>query len=321
MSVICLIDQTEHESVEALHAYLKAERYKRSSYYMEYHKVFDLQTGEQIPFKDSHMNDIEGYLSQEFASKTNLKAWFKDNPEKAKDWAIDWLKKRKEKKGLIYAPSQAELRSLICPSMPYYDSIGGYYSITAALGFKSRYTDEELIFTPLPADATIITDSREQKPLRLKSKTIVAKVDEADYALSPPYDKGIYVDRKSLGDFCGTMSGRKIARVKSEDSNLARFDRELARATDKNHYIVMLVEENINNALGFDYLPHMKHVKASPNYIWRGLRDLLNKYPLNFQVIFANGRVDAASKLIKLFELGEQVMRIDLQYAVERKLL
>jgi len=313
----CEFDDTMHENREDLHAYLRHLRIKQADYYQQFHPRFDILTKEPIPFKN-----VEQYFSQEFKDKNSLKKWIKLNPEKGKEWAINWLCNRKKDKGLIYAPTQVELRSLFCPSMPYYDSIGGYYAITASLGFTPRFTNETPSFIPLPAAAKIIEDTREQKALDLSVATVSKKVDEGDYALSAPYDKGVYVERKSLMDFIGTMSGRKIKRKKSQDSSLERFDRELARAAAKNHYIVMLVESDINTSLGFDHLPHIKRrTNISSAYVFKNLRDLLVKYPLSFQAVFADGRVDAAQKLVRIFEMGEQVRKIDLQNAVERRLL
>lgn len=317
MSVICQFDKTEHESIEALHKHLRRFKIKQETYYTEYFPRRDMLTNEPIAFKS-----YEQYITQEFKDKNNLKKWLKLNPDKGPKWAIEWLRRRKEEKSLVYAPSQAELRSLFCPSMPYYDSIGGYYKITESLGFKTRYTDEVPVFTPLPADATIIQDTREQKALVLGVKTTCHKVDEGDYALAAPHDQGVYIERKGLADFIGTLSTRKIKRKDGEDSAMDRFDRELARAADKGHYIVMMVESDINTALGFDHLPHIKQrTKVSSAYIFKNLRDLLVKYPLSFQVVFVNGRVDAAQKLVKIFQLGNQVRHIDLQNALEKEIL
>lgn len=318
MSVICQFDKTEHESIEALHKHLRRFKIKQETYHMEYNPRFDMLTGERIPFKS-----YEQYITQEFKDKNSLKKWLKLNPDKGPKWAIEWLRRRKEEKGLIYAPSQAELRSLFCPSMPYYDSIGGYYKIAESLGFKTRYTDEKPVFTPLPADAAIIQDTREQKALILGVKTTCHKVDEGDYALAAPHDQGVYIERKSLTDFISSLSARKVKKKGGgEDSALDRIERELVRAADKGHYIVMMVESDINTALGFDHLPHIKQrTKVSSSYIFKNLRDLLVKYPLSFQVVFVNGRVDAAQKLVKIFQLGNQVRRIDLQNALEKEIL
>lgn len=316
MSVICKIDNSEWDTLEDMHDFLR-RRMKRSDYYELYYPKKCRQTGEKISFKD-----YKQYFAQDFKDKIAMKQWFKANPVEAKEWAIEWLRKRKEEKGLVYAPSQVELRSLQCPSMPYYESIGGYYAITQALGFKERYSIQVPKMVALPDNACVVVDTREQAPLKLPVLTISAKVEEGDYALAPPHDKGIYIERKGLGDFVGTLNCRKVTRKKKgDDSSFERFDRELARAVEKGSYIVMLVEASINDALGFEYLPQMKWTKVSASHVFKNLRDLLVKYPLNFQVVFASGRKDAATKMMNLFKMGVQVKTMDLQYAVEKGLL
>lgn len=316
MSIICHIDNTEHPDLDALHAHIKPLM-KRETYYLTYHRRKDLLTGEDIPFKT-----IEQYLSTDFLNKSNMRKWIQQNPEKGRAWAIDWLKKRKESKNLIFAPTQAELRSLECPSMAYYDRVGGYYNITNELGFAPRFVDETPVFGRDISEATLIQDTREQNPISLSLKTEVRKLDAGDYGLAAPYDQGIYIERKSLNDFVGSLSLRKIERKKKgEDSSYERLSRELERAQNSGHYIIMLVEASIDDAMNFNKLDWMKYSKVAPAHIFKNMRDLLIKYPLCFQVIFANGRADTARKMIRLFQMGEQVKRVDLEYAVERGLL
>ncbi len=301
MSVICQIDQTVHKTIKDLHAHLKRFRVKQEKYWHEFVPRFNLLTGELIPYKD-----YDQYMSQEFATKNELKAWIKAQPQKARQWAIDWLVRRRTEKLLTYAPSQVELRTLMCPSMPYYDSVGGYYAITRDLGYQDRYTDQPLAFAPLSAPH-IIQDSREQNPLKLAAPTVVAKVSEGDYALPAPHDKGIYIERKSLADFAGTMS-----------KGNARFRRELARATKAGHYIVMLVESSISDAQGLNHLPQTRHVKASAIFIFKQMRDLLTDFPFSFQIVFVDGRIEAAHKVLRIFQLGDQVKTTDLQHQYEQ---
>lgn len=319
----CAIDNTVHDSLEALHAHVKGGwRLGAKAYWTLYHPRKDLCTGTLIEFKDA-----EQYLSADFVGKLTLKRWLKEQPrEVGLKWAKEWLTKRRANKGLIYAPSQAELRMLCCPSMPYYESVasdeGGYYGVCAALGFKQRYTRAPLVFSPLPRDVVIVQDSREQAPITLTCATQVGALDVGDYAIAQrSYDRGVRIERKSLSDFCGSLSGRKQTRKgktkTTEWSNLERFDRELARASEAGLHVVMMVESNINDAQRFDYLPQTKWVKASPSYILKNLRDLLVKYPLSFQVVFVDGRAQMAAKMLRVFELGGQVRETDLQFALE----
>ncbi len=265
-----------------------------------------------------------------FDNRLDLKRWLKEQPPQVGlAWAKEWLVERKTTKGLVFAPSQAELRTLCAPTMPWYEKVaaheGGYYGVTAALGFKSRYVKSRLVYQTLLAGVSVIQDSREQTPIKLPLESVVAALDVGDYALSAPHDQGIRIERKSLGDFCGTLSGRKQTREgktkTTEWSNLERFDRELARATEQGLHVVMMVEANINDAQRFNYLPQTKWVKASPSYILRNLRDLLVKYPLSFQVLFVEGRREMASKMMRVFQLGAQVRETDLQHALEEGLL
>jgi len=117
------------------------------------------------------------------------------------------------------------------------------------------------------------------------------------------------------------MSGRSVERKAGSDSAYQRFQRELDRAVKENLYVIMMVEANINDAQRFNYLPQTKHVKASPSYVLHQMRDLLARYPNNLQVLFVDGRVEAAKKLTKVLEMGNQVRVIDVQYAYEKGVL
>lgn len=318
MSLICHLDQTEHADRAALHKHLRPLM-KLEAYYLTYERRVDLATGEPIPFKDA-----EQYLAQDFVDKKSIKRYIKEQPEKARVWAINYLRRRKEEKGLIYAPSQVELRSLQCPSTPYYDSVGGYYTIARELGFKDRYisyTEQNTASAVDWDDKCIICDTREQIPLKFTVRTVKQALKYGDYALAEPHDQGIYIERKGLSDFVGTLNCRKVERKKQDDSSFERFDRELARSVANDHYIVMLVEANINDALGFNYLPQMRWTKVSPSHVFKNLRDLLTKYPLHFQAVFADGRVEAARVAIKIFEIGASVRNIDLQHQYEKGIL
>lgn len=318
---ICRFDNTVHADVSALHEHLKRFRVSREKYYTLYHARKDKHTGQALPFRD-----YEQYLTQDFATKVTLRQWLAKHPEEGLAWSKAWLARRKKEKGLVYAPSQTELRTLQCPSMPYYEQVaqkeGGYYGVTKALGYTNRYEiSTKLTFNPLPSEAVIIQDSREGEPITLPRATRVEALSVGDYALAPPYDKGIRIERKSLSDMCGTLSQRKMERKTkkgiTEHNSFDRFDRELARAQEQGLYVVMVVEASITDAQRFDYLPQTQWVKASPKYLFHNLRTLLIRYPLTFQCVFADGRVEMARVIMRMFELGEQVKTTDLQYHLE----
>lgn len=320
---VCAFDQTPYESLDALHAHIRRFKVSREKYYTTYYPRKDPISGKPIPFKD-----VDQYLTQEFESKVTMKRWLKDKPEAGYAWAKDWLARRKADKELVYAPSEAELRTLCCPSMSYYETMGahegGYYGITRSLDYEDRYTIEPLVFDPLPGDAVITCDTREQAPIKLAHATAAGTLNVGDYALAAPHDARVRIERKSLGDWCGTMSDRKVERKggrkgigPTEDSAYLRFDRELERAVAANLYVVMVVEANINDAQRFQYLPQTQWVQASPSHLFHGLRTLLTKYPLTFQCVFVDGRVEMARVIPKIFQLGDRARRHDLQYFYE----
>jgi ERCC4-type nuclease len=307
--LICLADNTIHEDLAALHKHIRSLKITQEFYYTKYYNKRDLLTGEEIPFKNA-----EQYLSTDFLNKNNIRKYVKEQPEAAKVWAINWLKNRKEKKSLVYAPTQAELRSLQCPSIKYYDSVGGYENICSQIGLKVRYNGS-LKYESL-GDATIIQDTREQNPLKLKRKTVSKKLDAGDYGLEEKFDKKIYIERKGLSDFLGTMVTKENKNGGEAKFGVTRFRAELDRAKASGSYIIMLVESDINDALGFQYLPQTRYTRATPEHIFKNLRSLIEDYS-NFQVVFVNGRVEAAKILERLFEAGESVKNVDLQYAYE----
>lgn len=325
LPVTCQFDQTQHETLEGFHAHLRENRVSQKLYYTSYHKKVDRLTGEPIEYKDR-----DQYLSAEFASKENLRRWLSLHVEEGKAWARAWLTNRRAAKGLVYAPSQTELRTLVCPSMPYYDAMfaaeGGYYGVVKTLGFETRYGDHAPAFTPPARDWVLVEDSREQAPLRTALTTRTEALTVGDYALAAPHDAGTRIERKSLADFCGTMSGRQVTHDNKKkaarvDSSLARFTRELARARESNLYVVMMVECDIAKAQLFGHLPETKHVKASASYLFHNLRSLLIEFPLHFQALFVDGRAEMERVVVKTLQLGTQVKELDLQSLYEKGVL
>ncbi len=303
----CKVDSTWHSSLETLHKHLRKLKIKQEVYYRDHAPRHDLATGEVIPFKAPAAR----YLEAEFIDKNHLKLYLKTFPEAGRQWAINWLAKRKAQKALIYPPLQAELRSLFCPTILYYNHVGGYTAICRELGFQIRF--EGTVPAARPLDCPVVIDTREQNALKLKVPTISGTVHCGDYALPTGQDQGVYIERKSLQDFVGTLSDRE---TRAGDSNLARFTRELERAQETGAYLVLLVEVDINQALSYNYLPHMKHVKVQPDHIWKNLRDLFHRFP-DFQALFVGGRVEAAKAVPALLSMGAAVKTFDIQAAYE----
>lgn len=301
----CKVDGSWHPSLEALHKHLRKLKITQEVYYTQYRPQRDLCTAEIIPFKAP----ASRYLKTEFANKDNLKWWLAKEPVKGREWAINWLRNRKAEKSLIYPPLQVELRSLMCPSILYYDHVGGYSAICQELGYTIRFKNEVPVVRPL--SCPVVVDTREQRELALKVPTIEGTVKSGDYALPPEHDLGIYIERKSLSDFVGTLSDRE---TRYADSNLARFARELERVKELGAYLVLLVEADIHRAL--DFKKELTHGKVGPEHIFKNLRDLFHQFDC-FQPLFVANREEAAAAVPALLSMGEAVKTVDLQWALE----
>lgn len=310
----CVIDQSPHESLEALHKHIRKLKVTQEAYYTVHAPRRDRQTGEPIPFKAP----VAEYLRREFASRLTLKQWLVANPEQGRDWALDWLAARREEKGLVAAPCQVELRSIPapCPDVRYYERAfeGGYAAACAWAGLPARFGGQLPQLRELPCP--VVIDTREQRPLELACPTVRGTLRSADYGLPASHDQGVYVERKSLTDLVGTLSERES---RPGDSNLARFTRELERVTEIGAYVVLLVEAPLTDALGYNHIPYLKRqmakVRITPEHVFHNLRDLCQRFPATFQPLFVKGRPEAARAVVRLLAAGEAVRTVDLQLA------
>jgi len=100
-----------------------------------------------------------------------------------------------------------------------------------------------------------------------------------------------------------------------------RFVKEIERSQEQNAYLIILVEESLQNALSFKYLPYIsKKIKATPEFIFHRARGLIQKYP-RIQFLFVNGRKES-SRIIELIFTSQCVHeKIDLQLAYDNKIL
>tara|TARA_Y100000310_G_scaffold345513_1_gene465840 strand:+ start:9743 stop:10675 length:933 start_codon:yes stop_codon:yes gene_type:complete len=294
-----------------LHRHLRSHKMLLVDYYHKHYPKKDLLTGEFIKFKNR-----DQYLSDDFNTKTNMKKWLKElHIEKAREYCESILLKRKEDKGIEYAPSQVELRSLLSPPTQYFNEIfSDYYDLCDTLGLKNKYVNPTKVIDGKEYDKKeykILIDTREQKPLKFDRETVLQKLDYGDYAFShSEHTCNCHIERKSLADFISTMSG-------GHD----RFIKEIERAREENSNLIILVEENLNNALGFKYLPHIsKKIKASPEFIFHRVRNLIQQYS-NIQFLFVNGRKESSRIVELIFTCGCCYKKIDLQLAYDNKVL
>lgn len=304
--VECKICKASFEDDKSLHGHLKMHKLHVFEYYQTTCPRYDLYDGSLIAFKNKKY-----YFETDFNSVQNMRFWLdKCDLAKRTGYLKSILLKRKEEKQLKYTLSQVELRSLKIPGMNYLNSVfGNYYDFCKSLGFENKYQFVQKLRKKNVADAKIIIDSREQKPLEIDSESEVKGLKFGDYALEGS-DK-VCIERKSINDFIGTLSG-----------GYERFEREIIRAKEAKSYMIILVEESLSNAIKFNVLEQIykKGMKVTPEYVFHNVRELIQKYN-HIQFLFVKDRDQASEMVKKIFSYGNQLKKIDVQYYYDLGLL
>jgi len=301
--------QTERQ----LHAHIKVHKLRVVEYYQKHFPRHDLHDKKIIKYKTK-----EQYFSTDFNSRTNLRLWLKgEDSDKSINYCKNLLLKRKEKKGLIYTPTQVELRTILSPPIQYlHEVFGNYYSYCEDIGFENKYQFPTKIVEGKEygkPQYSIHVDTREQLPLKWDDyRTQSMTLPVGDYTFSEPrLTCNCYVERKSLADFISTLSVR----------NFDRFEKEIIRAKEMEANLIILVEDTLSNATKFKYLPYIsKKIKVTPEYIFHNVRYLIQKYP-HIQFLFAKGRKESKRVIEKIFFSGCSYTKIDLQLAYDLKIL
>ena len=283
------------------------------SYYQKHFPRYDLYDGKIIKFKTK-----EDYFNREFNTRTNQRKWLESQkPEESRKYLTGLIKKRIEEKNITVAPCQVELRTLMAPSIIFYEKFfKDYYELCSSLGLEKRYIQPKQTIVAKTyknrKDLKVYVDTREQLPLKFNIPSESRALKFGDYALN---DKSLtcncYVERKTLADFISTISVM----------NYDRFCREIERAKEDDAQLIVLVEESLSNALSFPYLPHIsKKIKATPEYIFHKVRGLIQKYD-HVQFLFVDGRKEAVRVIEKIFFSECMHKKIDLQLAYDKKTL
>lgn len=299
-----------NERVTELSHFYRYHAIKLENYCLQYFNRRDLLDNSPLLFKSP-----DQYFSGDFLNKNNLKKYLKGLPgDRAADYCKGLLKRRKEQKELIYTPLQVELVSLPCfPPIHYLNTLFDYYSVCKELGFVNKFksidSNFRLSLIEPPKDTQVFIDSRESCPLKFSLPVRIEKLDVGDYAFTD--NNHIVFERKAMGDFIGTMS-----------QGLDRFTKELERANESGTYLVMIVENKLQDVLSFNYLPWMKRVKtkATPEFIFHNLRELIQRFP-RFQVLFVDGRKQVVEYIMKGFLSGDTFCNYDLQLLCQLDLI
>lgn len=272
-----------------------------SDYYEEFWPKFDKLTREKIPYEDYH-----SYLDAEFLSRDNERTWLKRAmKEEAKIHLLKVLLHRMESKQLKFAPSFVEFEtSDLPPYKAYVYFFGSYANACKELGVEPLLQDRKEVPALAPKLVEVLVDSREQQPLNFK-KSKGQKLAFGDYTLAGDDYAYTYVDRKSEGDFKGTVT------VHQE-----RFLRELQLAVDMDSYLYVVVEQSIpqieiNNKVGAH--------KSNMNYVWASMRRIQHVNPRRCQFVFTGSRENSQKVIPYLLRYGKELWNIDVQYLLHIK--
>lgn len=299
----CKLCQLSLPDEIAFHKHLKSHEITQIAYYQKFYPRYDKLDGSLIRFKNRDF-----YFTSDFNSRDNLATWLnKAGPDEAKEYVKSYLLRRKERKNLVFAPCQVELRSLPIPGLAYLNKLfGSYYQACEEIGFKLRHKDFVTWDAPLylTKHHKIFIDSREKDILDFRNvSTEVRKLDYGDYCFSDNDWTGkTYVERKSLNDFIGTFSFK-----------LRSFRNELDRAREEYAYVIIIIEETLHNCLRFKDLPYLpKQIKVSPEFIFFNVREIIQDYD-NVQFLFVESHAACGKMVEKLFSFGKAVQHYDLQ--------
>lgn len=288
----CQVCQKEFNSLRSLHGHLKAHGMSMGDYYQKYYPRFDLYNNQLIEFKN-----YDYYFSNLFHNRKNLTHYF-ESAQITEEEKCDCLKRcitdrELVKDKFIRAPKEVECLTMVFPDP--------YTLIQSGVNYPAYFKNACNYYQRLEFDnkpLSIIIDTREQKPVMFhKTHTVRNKLDYGDYCTTSHY-KGVYVERKSWGDFWGTLS---------QPDNYERFKRELKRCEELNNYLVIAIEGNIQEM--FKYKP--KFSKATGEFIGHQIRDLMQ----NFDCQFVFTPKNAIENTIRaIFKLQNDIKTVDLYY-------
>lgn len=298
-NIICKVCSKSFPDDTALHHHLKAHKLRQAEYYQKYYPRFDRYDNNIIKFKNK-----EQYFSAIFNSKKNLKCWLSCvTPRLAQSYIEQYFIQRRDSGKLRYVPTQVELKTMMVPGIKYItEKFGNYTEFCVNLGLNTRFFNHKLDekkFNDI-SNKVIFTDSREQRPLELDNTQRIEGLSFGDYRMK---DSEIYIERKSVSDAWGTLTG-----------GFNRFEKEIVRAKEAGAYLVILVEATFSELEKF---PNERQVygkiKIPVEFVHHNIRFLLQKYD-HIQFLFVNNRQEACRIVQKIFSAGNQVKDVDLQY-------
>lgn len=302
--IICKECDQEFSSDNPLHKHIKAHGLIVGDYYTKHYPRYNKLNGDPLPFKNKF-----DYFNIDFSTRAQMIKWCNthDNKEDIKEYILKQLKNRIDQKQLKYAPNHLEIEINKLPPIDMYKyNFGGYVQACQGLGVKPLYdkgiTKDFFQKKNSIEEIPIYIDTREQKPLSFKSSKS-HKLDFGDYTMGGDNYNYTFVDRKSEGDFKGTMT-----------VGFQRFRKELERAKQFDAYLYIVTESSVdkitkNNSYG----PH----KSNLSYVWHNMRMLTHEFQGHCQFVFTETRTNSESIIPKLLYYGKKLWNVDLQYFLD----
>lgn len=293
------IDNVERPDRKDFIKHLRENGLTLKEYCIKYYDRKDLFTGEDIAYKD----DVH-YINSLFNSRENLVKFFTNGGDKRR--LLDVINGRKEIKELQYAPSTFEARTSILPSPALVSKLGlDYNGLCEKAGLKPRYNYSASL-EKISGPALLFVDTREQNPFEFSCRSSVSKLDVGDYSSQNNFT-GCFVERKSLEDFCGTMS-----------QGFDRFKNEVERANQLGFHLAVVVEESLEVVLQMNVANQHKFIKGSPDFYLTRARSLCETFP-NIQFLFVSGRYRASRVTEEIFKIKGGFSHLDLQFFYDNK--
>lgn len=299
----CKICNESFNNDKSFHAHLKKHDLYQAEYYCKYYPRHSLFYKQQIPYLNK-----KDYFSAEFIDLNEFLEWEKTQPEQiVKDKCLQMISDRIKEKNYIYAPFHNEIKTLDLPPINIIKKHFGSYNNFCKQLEKEPLFNKNIIKNFNDTDLSksqILIDTREQDPLEFENSKI-EKIFIGDYLLTDKYTN-TFVDRKSEGDFLGTLA-----------SGVDRFEREIEKAVGLNAYLFVVIETTINN---IKYNHKKFNRKTNLEYVFHNMRHLSHKYARHVQFIFTGSRERSLDVIPKILYHGKDLWQVDLQYFLDNEL-
>ena len=297
MSFKCKECGREFNTLRSLHAHIKSHDLLLGDYYVKHFQRRNKLTGELLPFKN-----YKSYFEKDFTHPDQLIEWCERSPDdEVREYIIDILSKRIEKKSLAHGPSNLDLITAGLPPVDLYKKYFGSYTTACekcdVKPFLNKLLPKE--FHGDFSNVQILIDTREQQPLVFKNSK-KQKLDVGDYGVKGELYDYTFVDRKNFTDFCATVT-----------AHYKRFAKELDRCRDLGCYMFVVIDENFDD---MEKVNKKSYKKFKLDYVYHNMRELQNEYSDCCQFVFSGSREYSSFLIPKLLILGRNIWEVDMQY-------